>query len=128
MLDALRRRAGIERYPCHLAGGLDRLNGPVDMRPRLDMGGDHIGPRLGIGLDIGIDGRDHQVHVHEGRNMRAKGFDRGGAEGQVRHEMPVHHIDMDPIGALGFDRADLGAEIGEIGRENRGGNLDRTVE
>ena len=55
-------------------------------------------------------------------------FDRGRAEGQVRHEMPVHHIDMDPIGALGFDRADLGAEIGEIGRENRGGNLDRTVE
>ena len=34
--------------------------------------------------------------------------------------MAVHHVDMDPVGAGRFDRADLLAELGEVGRQDRG--------
>jgi hypothetical protein len=37
------------------------------------------------------------------------------AEGQVRHEMPVHHIDMDPVRTLILGGTNLGPEIGEVG-------------
>ena len=33
--------------------------------------------------------------------------------------MPVHHVDMDPVGAGGIDGADLLAELGEVGGEDR---------
>ena len=107
---------------------LDRLKRAVDMRPGLHMRGQHVGARIGVGLDVGIDRGDHQVHVHEGLHMRAERLDRRGAEGEVGHEMPVHHVDMDPIGALRLDGLDLLTEVGEIGREDGGGDLDGTVE
>jgi hypothetical protein len=34
--------------------------------------------------------------------------------------MPVHHVDMDPVGSGFVDRADFLAEPGEIGGEDRG--------
>ena len=128
VFDRLDRGAGVQRDPGPFARRTDRLQGAVRMRPGLDMGGDHVGPRLGIGLDIGVDRRDHQMHVHDRLDMRAERLDRRGAEGQVRHEMPVHHVDMDPVGALRLDGADLGPEIGEIGGQDRWGDLDRAVE
>jgi hypothetical protein len=42
--------------------------------------------------------------------------------------MPVHHVDMHPVRALVLDRPDLGAEIGEIGGQDRRGDLHGTVE
>lgn len=128
MRDRIGRRAGVQRHTRLFAGGTDRLQGAVDMRTGLDMGGDQIGPRLGIGLDIGIDRRDHQVNVHEGLHMRAERLHGGRAEGQVRHEMSVHHIDMDPVGALILDGPDLAAEIGKIGGQDRRRDPDLAVE
>jgi hypothetical protein len=37
--------------------------------------------------------------------------------------MAIHHIDMDPVRALIFDRAAFGTEIGEIGGKYRRGDL-----
>ena len=118
---------GIERKPRlgpQSAGGLQRA---VDMRSGLQMRGDHIGARLGIGLKVLIYRRNHQMHIHHGFDMRADRFDQRRAEGKVRHEMPVHHIDMDPITALGLDGLDFLAKVGEIRRQDRGGDFDRTV-
>ncbi len=33
--------------------------------------------------------------------------------------MPVHHVEMDPVGAGRIDGADLFAQFGEIGRQDR---------
>jgi hypothetical protein len=85
------------------------------MRPGLQMRSQHIGPRLRIGVDRGIDRRDHQMHVHHRGDMAAKRGDGGRAEREIGDEMPVHHIDMDPIGPLRLDGLDLAPEIGEIG-------------
>ena len=41
--------------------------------------------------------------------------------------MAVHHVDMDPVGAGGVDRAHLLAQPGEIGGEDRGGDADRLL-
>ena len=39
--------------------------------------------------------------------------------------MPVHHVDMDVVGAGRVDRAHLLAQPGEIGREDGGRDADR---
>ena len=41
-----------------------------------------------------------------------------GPDGDVRHEMAVHHVDMNPVGAGGIDGAHLLAEPREVGGEN----------
>ena len=51
--------------------------------------------------------------------MRAQRLHHVGAEGDVRHEMPVHHVEMDPVGAGGLDRAHLLAQLGEVGGQDR---------
>jgi hypothetical protein len=39
--------------------------------------------------------------------------------------MAVHDVDMDPVGAGGIDRANLFAELCEIGGEDRRGDNER---
>jgi hypothetical protein len=38
--------------------------------------------------------------------------------------LAVHHVDMDPVGARGIDRADLLAQLGEVGGQDGGGDTD----
>src|SRR3712207_8249468 len=49
---------------------------------------------------------------------------RSRAERQVRHEVAVHHVHVDDPGARGLDGADLLAEPSEVGRQDRGGDVD----
>ena len=66
-----------------------------------------------------IDRRDHQVDIERLGGVRAQRFDHAGPDRQVGHEMPVHHIDMDPVGPGGIDRAHLFAQSGKIGGQDR---------
>ncbi len=120
--------AGIEREARLAAGAADRLQRAMDVRAGLEMGGDDIGAGSREGLDIGIDRRDHQMHVHDALDVRPDCGAHRRTEGEVRHEMAVHYIDMHPVAALGLDGAAFGAEIGEIGGEDRGGDLDTAIE
>ena len=90
------------------------------MLGRLDMDGDVIRARLGEGFEIGIAGLDHQVAVENLRRVRAQRRDDGRAERDVGHEMAVHHVEMNPVGAGRDDVGDLLPELGEIGGEDRG--------
>ena len=42
---------------------MDMLQRAMQMRPRFDTHGDVVGSRLGEGVEIGVAGCDHQVHV-----------------------------------------------------------------
>src|SRR5689334_14971726 len=42
-----------------------------------------------------------------------------GSDGDVGHEMTVHDIDMDPVGARRLDSLYFRAQLGKIGGENR---------
>ena len=41
--------------------------------------------------------------------------------------MPVHHVDVDPVGAGFGNRLDLAAKGGEIRRQDGGGDADRLL-
>ena len=51
-------------------------------------------------------------------------LDDGRAEGDVRHEMTVHDVDVEEIGMGLVDARTLGAEIAEIGRDDGRGDED----
>ena len=69
--------------------------------------------------------RDHQVDVERLLRVRADGAHDRRADGDVGHEVAVHDVDVDPVGAGGIDGADLLAERGEVGGENRRGDEGR---
>jgi hypothetical protein len=54
--------------------------------------------------------------------VRAERLHHRRADGEVGHEMAVHHVDVDPVGAGLVDRAHFLAEPGEIGGQDRGGD------
>ena len=102
-----------------LAERADRLQRTVHVGACLHMHGDDVGAGLGEGFEVGIARRDHQVHVERLLGNRPDRLHHVGADGDIGHEVPVHHVDMDPVGAGGFDCADFIAQFGEIGRQNR---------
>ena len=115
---------GIERDAGLLAEPADHLQRAVEMLGGLGVDGDDIGAGLGEGFEIEIDRLDHEMHVEHLLRARPDAFDEARPEGDVRHEMAVHDIDMHPVAARFVDGADLLAEAGEIGREDGGGNKD----
>jgi hypothetical protein len=78
------------------------------------------GARLRERFDPEIDRRAHQVNVERLGAMPAQRRHHAGADRQVRDEMPVHYIDMDPVRARFVDGAHFLAEPGKVGREDRG--------
>ena len=80
---------------------------------------------LDEGLDEGIDRRDHQMHVEGLFAVRAQRLDHARADGEVGNEMPIHHVDMDVVGARRVERAHLLAQAREVGRQDGWGDLDR---
>ena len=94
------------------------------MRTCFGMNGDDIGTRFGKIAHIGIDGRDHQMHIENLGAVRAQGFNDSRANRQIRYEMPVHHIDMNIIRARCINRADLLPQFGKVCGKNRGRNAD----
>ena len=95
------------------------------MRACLDMHGDDVGAGFGEGFEIRIARRDHQMHVERLLGVRPDRFDDIRPDRNVGHEMAVHDVDMDPVGAGGIDRAHLFAEFCEIGGEDRRGDDER---
>ena len=94
---------------------LDRLDRAVEMRTGLRMRRDDIGAGLHEGFKIGVHRRDHQMHVEGLFRVRPQRLHHGRTDGEIGHVMPVHHIDMNPVGARLVDGANLLAELGEIG-------------
>ena len=84
------------------------------------MESDVAGARLGeIGNDA-IDRLDHQMHIDIGGDaMIAQSFTHQRADGQVRHIMIIHHIEMNDIRARGDDVIDFFTQTGEIGGQDR---------
>ena len=91
----------------------------------LGMHDDQVGAGLGEGLEIGVGRRDHQVGVEAAWSLcGAERLHDVRAEGDVGHEMAVHHVEMDPVRAGLVDRAHLLAQAGEVGGEDRGSDED----
>ena len=116
---ALSGVAGIDRHARLFAERADLLQRAVEMPCRLGVDRDVIAARLGEGFEVGIAGLDHQVAVERLVGQGPQRRDDRGPKGDVGHEMPVHHVEMDPVRARRGDGAHFLAELGEIGRQDR---------
>ena len=94
------------------------------MPRRLGVNGDEVAARLGESLQEGIDGFDHQMTIEQLVGMAPQRGDDRRPEGDVGHVMPVHHVEMNPVRAGFVHGAHLFAELGEVGGEDGGGDLD----
>jgi hypothetical protein len=119
VLDRGDRCRGVERDARLFAERADRLQRAVHVRAGLNVNCNDVGAGLGEGFEVKIARRDHQMHVERFLGDRADCLHHGRADGDIGHEMPVHDVNVDPIGAGGFDCADFIAQFGEIGRQNR---------
>jgi hypothetical protein len=64
---------------------------------RLDVKGDDVRPRMGEVLYELLGVGYHQVHIHRNLAAAPQLGDDWRADGDVRREMAVHHIDMDHV-------------------------------
>src|SRR5690606_15393022 len=101
-----------EHHAGALAQRADGLDGAVQVRARLDVDPDDVGPGLGVALDVAVGVVDHQVHVERPGGHAAQGLDHGRPDGQVGHEVPVHHVHVDVVGAALVHGAHLLAQPG----------------
>ncbi len=119
VFDRRNRRGRVERDAGLLAEAADRLQRAVQMRTGFRVHRDVIAAGLGEGLQIGVAGRDHQMRVEDLLAVRTHRLDDIGAKGNVGHEMPVHHVEMNPVGAGRIHGADLFAQPGKIRSQDR---------
>ena len=108
---ALSGVAGLSATPAFFAELADRVQRPVEMPGRLGVDGDAVAAGPGEGLQVGVAGFDHQMAVEHLVRVRAQGRDHRRSEGDVGHEVPVHHVEVNPVGAGRGDFADLLAEL-----------------
>ena len=81
----------------------------------------YVAPALAKSATMRSTGDDHQVHVDRRRDAGlAQRLADQRADGQVRHVMVVHDIEVDPVGAGRQHRVDFFAQAGEVGRQDRG--------
>ena len=71
----------------------------VQVRARLGVHADEVGAGLRVGADPALGILDHEMHVERQRGRALDGLDDHRADRQVRHEVTVHHVDVDVVGA-----------------------------
>src|SRR6185295_1186105 len=113
----------VERQPGEAAEIADGVEGAVGVRGRLGVEGDRVGAGAGELLDVPLRALDHQVDVDRAAGVVDLVGDRARhqrADRDRRHEVPVHHVDVDQARARVHHLGDLFAQAGEVGGEDRG--------
>ena len=100
----------------------------MQVRAGFGMDRNEIRTRIRKRAQVRVGGRNHQMDIHEGRDVRPDRRDNIRPDRQVRHEMTIHGINVDPVGTFGLDGTDLSAEICKIRRQDRRRDLDGSVE
>jgi hypothetical protein len=85
---------------------MDLLDGRRNLLLDLDMEGDRVATRLDELVDEPAGLADHQVCVERQLRPRSDALDHLRTECQVRDEVPVHDVEMDPIGPFALRPAD----------------------
>ena len=84
----------------------------------LGMNGNIVGTASGEIVHITIGLLDHQMDIEGKVRCFANAFDHRNSDGYIRHEMTIHHIDMNPIGTAFFGGFYLFTQPGEVCRQN----------
>ena len=115
MLQHAYRGVWVERHTCLTAGLFDLLNYPVKVVGGFGVNGDVIGTSPGKTFDVALRLIDHQMDVQVLCRILCNLFNDELAEGDVRHEATIHHIEVKPVGFGGIYEFDGLIEAAEIG-------------
>eukprot|EP01039_Chlorochromonas_danica_P020664 gene20665-biopygen12614 len=97
VLDRFRRCLRVENDAGLRAKLSDPLQAAVQVRPGFRMNTDDVRTSVPKRLEKGIRWRDHEVHIERYADMRPDGFHDIRAERDVRYEVSVHHVDVQPV-------------------------------
>ncbi|CAM2149145.1 hypothetical protein PT2222_210013 [Paraburkholderia tropica] len=124
VVEIVQRRGRVEDEAGLAAVVADERQGAVDVVRAFRVEADEVRAGLGeVGHDA-VDRAHHQMHVDGHVHVRADRLAHQRADGEVRHVMVVHHVEVDPVGAGGDDVADFFAKTREVGGQNTGGNSE----
>ena len=88
---------------------------------------DPVGPGLGKGGDEFVGVLDHQVAVERQVGGLAQALDHRRPDGDVGHEMAVHHVHVDDRAAAPLGRGNLIGQMGKIRRQDGWQQLNHRV-
>ena len=108
--DGTDRSRRVERDARFGPGIFDLVQQPMQVIRRFGMDRDDIAAEFGKLHDELLRVLDHQMCVERHIGNRAQRFDQRRAEGDIRHKMTVHNIDVDVVGA-GF--SEIGRRLSE---------------
>ena len=94
----------------------------MKVRAGFGMDGNDVRAGLRESIEERVDGRDHQMDVERLVQCAAECLHHGRADREVRHEMAIHHVDVDPVRARFVDRAHFLAELREVGGQDGRGD------
>ena len=118
------RRVGIEGD----AGGGPELSDPAqcsaEMGTRFDVHCDDVSTGVDEHLEKVVGIGDHEVNIDGSLCGGAHSLDDEGADRDVRNEVTVHDVDMNPISARGHDISNVVGQSTEVGGEDGGGDRD----
>jgi hypothetical protein len=86
----------------------------MDRGRRLGRDEEVIGAGLGEVGEIALRLDYHQVHIERLLRRASRRFDNHRTDRDIRHEAPVHYVDMDPVGACLIDGTNFFAEPSKI--------------
>ncbi len=113
---------GLIATPGEAPRALDELREPVEVRLGLDVDRDPRRARVEILVERPERLLDHQVDVEGDLRVPAKRAQDQGADGEVRHEVPVHHVEMDEVRPAPLAGRDRLVQPSEVGGEEGGGD------
>ena len=107
--------AGLMATPGALAQRPDPLHRAMQIVVALPVDQKRIGAGRGELLQEEVRVRDHQVDLEREPRHPPKRLDDRRAHREIRHEVPVHHVHVDPIGSRLLRLGHLLAQTGEVG-------------
>ena len=126
-LEHRRRRRRIDRHAGALAQRVNGLHRPVQVNGALLVHDHRVGAGFCKRFEITVGLGDHQVNFKGDRAQRPEPAHDHRPERNIRDEMPVHDVDMNPIGSRGDNLLNLVRQVGQIGRKDRRCQLDRVL-
>ncbi len=121
--EGFRRGGGVDGDPGLGPSVPNHLQSSLEVWLGLLMDGDHVRPGIEEGVDIALRLLDHQMTVERQLADSPAGLYDRRPHGDIRHEMTVHHVEMEKVGVL-LDARDFFGELREIGGQERWGDLD----
>ncbi len=127
MLHGLRRGGWIEGDACLGAEGADVGQRPMEVCARLGVHDEKLAPGLDVPSRQHIGSEHHQVSLERERRMSAGTGDDVRPEREVRHELTIHHVPLNPVDAGLVEGKDGFAERREIHGQDGRRDLDGTM-